>query len=265
MPGSAPCAAPDRGLFARGVTPFPERWTGYNSTMKFRMHIFTAAFVALLAACTDPAPREGGDILVLGDSVMAWNGSQGAAIPEAISAALGRKVISKAVPGAQFDNASGLAGAVGFDIQRQFPGGRWHWIVLNGGANDLGADCGCGACGSTVEALINTDAARGAIPTFITRLRAQTGARILWMGYYAGNGKGSFQGCRPELVTIDARIARFAESQPGVFFSDAEDVIDPRDPSLFAYDNTHPSAKGSAVIGAYLAQVIARAGRSQTP
>ena len=233
--------------------------------MPARIYAFLLSMVALLAACTDPAPRGGGDILVLGDSVMAWNGGPGAAIPAAISATLDRAVISKAVPGAQFDNASGLAGAVGFDIQRQFPGGRWQWIVLNGGANDLGADCGCGACDPAVDALIRADAQTGAIPAFITKLRAQSGARILWMGYYAGNGKGSFQGCRADLVRIEARIALFAASSPGVYFTDAEDVIDPRDPTLFARDNTHPSEKGSAVIGAHLADVIARAGRSQTP
>jgi 3-polyprenyl-4-hydroxybenzoate decarboxylase len=38
------------------------------------------------------------------------------------------------VPGAQFDNSSGLAGAVGFDIHRQLPRGRWTWVVMNGGA-----------------------------------------------------------------------------------------------------------------------------------
>ena len=229
------------------------------------MRVFVLSLVPLMAACTDPTPRGGGDILVLGDSVMAWNGRSGAAIPDVIAASLNRSVVNKAVAGAQFDNASAIAGAVGFDIQRQYNGGRWNWIVMNGGANDLGADCGCGACGATVDALIGVDAQTGAIPSFIRKIRAQRGARVLWMGYYAGNGKGSFQGCRSDLVQMEARLARFAIANPGVFFVDSEDVINSRDPAQFANDNTHPSAKGSTLIGTYLATAIARAGRSQTP
>ena len=93
-----------------------------------------------LSACTDTAPRGGGDILVLGDSIVAWNG--GRSIPDVIANQTGRSVPSRAVPGAQFDNGSTIASAVGFDIQQQFPGGRWNWVVVNGGANDLSADCG---------------------------------------------------------------------------------------------------------------------------
>ncbi len=213
-----------------------------------------------LAACTDVAPSRGGDILVLGDSVMAWNGT--AAIPDVIGSTLDRQVISKAVPGAQFDNDAALAGAVGFDIQRQFPGGRWNWIVLNGGANDFSADCGCGACGASLNALIGTDGT-GAVPSFIARLQATTGAQVLWMGYYKGNGKGSFEGCRDDLVEMERRIARLAAGREGVHFVDAEDVIDPDDATQFAPDNNHPSVKGSALIGAYLAQAIQS--RSQDP
>jgi lysophospholipase L1-like esterase len=85
------------------------------------------------------------------------------------------------------------------------------------------------------------------------------------MGYYAGSGSGSFEGCRADLVEIERRIARFADRETGVFFADAEDVIDRRDRSLFASDNVHPSPKGSALIAAQLAQVIDRAKpRSQT-
>lgn len=217
-----------------------------------------------LSACTDTAPRGGGDILVLGDSIMAWNG--GRSIPDVIANQTGRSVTSRAVPGAQFDNGSTIASAVGFDIQQQFPGGRWNWVVVNGGANDLSADCGCGACGASVNALIAPDGQSGSIPAFLQRLRAQTGAQVMWMGYYAGSGSGSFAGCRDDLVEIESRIARFAARRPGVHFVDSEDVIDRGDRGLFAGDNVHPSARGSARIGAYLAQEItARENRSQKP
>lgn len=214
------------------------------------------ALVMWAAACADQSPRGGGDIVVLGDSVMAWNGRSNAAIPDVMGRTLGRYVVNRAVPGAQFDNASGIAGAVGFDVQRQLPTGRWNWVVINGGANDLGSDCGCGACGPVVDALIGADATSGAIPRFIRKVRSTTGANVVWMGYYAGSGQGSFKGCRDDLVALEARLARFAAVQPGVSFVDSEDVINRRDRSLFARDNTHPSPKGSALIGAYLAQHI---------
>ena len=233
--------------------------------------ILTRLFPALLLAgtlfaCTDLAPRAGGDILVLGDSVMAWNGSSNAAIGDVIGQTLNRQVISKAVPGAQFDNASAVAGAVGFDIQRQFQSGRWNWVVMNGTANDLSADCNCGSCAGSVNALIAPDARSGTIPDFIRKVRRDTGAQVLWMGYYAGSGSGAFAGCRADLVEIEKRMSRFADANKGVVFADAEDVIARGDPSLFAPDNIHPSAKGSALIGTYLARQINDADpRSQTP
>ena len=114
-------------------------------------------FFLALAACAGPAPRAG-DILVIGDSVMAWNAPRGASIPQVMAARLGREVTSRAVSGAQFANDSGLASAVGFDIRAQYPGGRWNWVVLDGGANDLGfGDCRCGACGAEVDRLIAPD------------------------------------------------------------------------------------------------------------
>ncbi|MGJ8617106.1 MAG: SGNH/GDSL hydrolase family protein [Sulfitobacter sp.] len=204
----------------------------------------------------DQGARGSGDIVVIGDSVMAWNRSSDASIPDAMGRTLGRDVVSRAVPGAQFDNTSGIAGAVGFDIQRQLPAGRWNWVVMNGGANDLNADCGCGACGPVVDRLIGADANSGSIPAFIRTVRATTGANVLWMGYYAGSGAGSFKGCRDDLVAMEARIARFAASNAYVSFLDAEDVIDRSNRSLFARDNTHPSPKGSSLIGTYLAQHI---------
>ncbi|WP_254655271.1 SGNH/GDSL hydrolase family protein [Roseobacter sp. GAI101] len=217
-----------------------------------------------LAACTDQAPKGGGDILVIGDSVMAWNGTADQAIPDVMAQTLGRQVINKAVPGALFNNGNAVYSAFGFDIQRQYPGGSWNWIVLNGGANDLGfGDCKCQDCRAKVDSLIGPDAMSGAIPAFLTRLRA-SGAQVLWMGYYKGNGKGSFEGCRDDLVLLEQRINRFAAQTDGVIFLDSENVIDPQDDSQFASDNTHPSPKGAALVGRYLAKAIsARDGRSQ--
>ena len=172
----------------------------------------------VLSGCSAAVTRGGGDILAIGDSVMAWNESSDAAIPDAVARTLDREVISRAVPGAQFDNASGLASAVGFDIRNQYPGGTWNWIIVNGGANDLWADCGCGACGPVVDKLISAECKKRLYSAVFASTAGQWGARFLWMGYYKGNGRGSFKGCRDDLVRMEERIARFAPRNAGRLF-----------------------------------------------
>lgn len=225
--------------------------------MKFRMLLGIMA-IALISACAERAPRGGGDILAIGDSVMAWNGAASMAIPDQLEQLLGRDVVNRALPGAQIDNGSVFASAAGFNIQRQFPDGTWNWIVLNGGANDLGSDdCSCGACTHVVDRLIRADGKSGTIPVFLTRLR-QSGAQILWMGYYVSPSDGGFTGCRDDLVLMEARIKMIADGNPAIHFVDGEDVINPSDRSMFASDRTHPSPKGSAALAAMLAREISR-------
>ena len=208
----------------------------------------------LLPACAVQSPRASGDILVIGDSVMAWNKASGRDIGSAIEAELGRDVTSRAVPGAGI-TSSGL-GLLARPVSSQLGQGRWNWVVINGGANDLGALCGCSRCDSAVDRLISRDGRSGDIPRLIAAARA-TGARVLWMGYYKAPDTSLFRGCRPALVEIERRIARLAEAVPGVTFADAEDVMPPGRPDLLASDRTHPSPAGSALIGRYLARIIA--------
>ena len=220
------------------------------------MRIFaTLILITTLAACTPGGPRSGGDILVIGDSVLAWNRTSGRDVGRALGASLDRTVTNRATPGTQI-RKRGFASALGLGIPDQLVMRPWNWVVMNGGANDLGFTCGCTRCGGVIEALISSDGKRGAIPKLIARAQS-TGAKVLWTGYYRAPNSGSFQGCRPGLVEIERRLARLARTTPGAFFLDSEDVITPRGPSLYAADATHPSPKGSAVIGQYLAQTIA--------
>jgi hypothetical protein len=231
-----------------------------SETLPFRAARRLLSLVLLpllaLASCAPVAPGRG-DILVIGDSVMAWNGASGQAIGDAIAAATGRSVTDRAVPLARIAPDSAILGATGLSIPNQYAGGTWNWIVANGGANDLSARCGCGACGPVVDNLIAPDGRTGEIPELIARLRG-SGARVLWMGYYAGSGQGGFTGCRDDLVEIERRIAVLAARTEGVIFVDSETVFDNGDPANFAPDDTHPSPRGSAVIGRYLAGIIAR-------
>jgi acyl-CoA thioesterase I len=206
------------------------------------------------------APRQtGGDILVIGDSVMAWNRSSGADIGSVIEAELGRDVVSRAAFGAQI-RASGLRALGGLSIPDQLSGDPWNWIVMHGGANDLGFSCDCTRCDAEIDMLISQDGSMGAIPDLITKARRQQ-ARVLWVGYYQTPNSSSFRGCRPGLVELERRIAVYALMREGVFFFDSEDVFETTNLGLLAADRTHPSAAGSAVIGRFIAQEIAK--RSQ--
>lgn len=222
-----------------------------------RVRSFLLLFGCMFLVACAPVNSGRGDILVIGDSVMAWNGATGQAIGDVIADTTGRDVTDRAVPLARLAPESGVLRATGLSIPNQFTGGSWNWIVVNGGANDLSARCGCGACGSVVDALIAPDGESGTIPEFVGRLRG-SGAKVLWMGYHAGSGQGGFEGCRDDLVEIERRIAVLAARSDGVVFADAETVFDNTDPANFAGDRTHPSPRGSAVIGRYLADVIAR-------
>lgn len=216
-----------------------------------------ALIALLLGACTASAPRGGGDILMLGDSVMAWNGGRNQSIGDALARELERDVTNKAVVGARLQNESMIASAVGFDIQQQFPGGRWNWIVLDGGANDLGfGDCGCGDCRAHVDRLISVDGTNGVIPAFLSKLK-QSGAQVVWLGYYWSPGD-AFQGCRDDLVEMEKRIARYVARDPALHFVDGETVIQRGDSSHFAPDRTHPSPKGSSLLAKLIAGVIQR-------
>lgn len=212
------------------------------------------AFLAFVAGCTGvPAPK-GGDILIAGDSVMAWNRASGRDIGSVVEASLGREVTSRATPGAAV--RAGRFSTFGrLGIPNQLPPGAWRWIVLNGGANDLGFTCGCAQCDMSVDLLIAEDGRTGAIPDLTAQAKRQ-GARVLWVGYYETRRSRLFQGCRPALVELERRIALHAATTAGVYFVDAETVIDPDLSGLFAADNTHPSPEGSALIGGLVARKI---------
>lgn len=214
--------------------------------------IIALCVLALLAGCGLAPQQKSGDILVIGDSVMAWN--QGT-IGQVIASELDRDVVSLAALGARV-RASTAASLVGLSIPGQLSGGKWNWIVMDGGANDLVGSCGCTRCDEVVEGLISSDGTAGAIPDLVAKAR-QTGAQVLWMGYYQAPASPSFKNCRAGLVEMERRIETYANAHDGVHFVDAEDVFDPADPALLSSDRTHPSRKGSTIIGTFLARAIA--------
>lgn len=220
--------------------------------------VLSLSLSLLLSACGAIPRQSGGDILMIGDSVLAWNRLSGRDAGSQLEDALGRKVVSRAVPGARLE-AGPLAAFGGLSIPGQLAG-RWNWVVMNGGANDLAALCGCGDCDGRIDALIAPDGDTGAIPDLIAKARAG-GAQVLWLGYHDAPASRSFRGCRPALVEIERRIDRLATIREGVHFIDLEDVLDPAAPGVLASDRTHPGPDGSALIGRFVAAEIARLSR----
>lgn len=221
-------------------------------------HLTLSLVFSLLVAACGAVPRSsGGDILVIGDSVLAWNRFSGQDVGPQVEAALGRDVVSRATPGARLRSGR-LGQLAGLSIPDQLSGSSWKWVVMNGGANDLASACGCQTCDAEVETLISSSGTGGVIPALISRARAQ-GARVVWAGYHEAPASGSFGGCRPALVEMEKRIAAYAEQTDGVYFVDIEDVLDPAVPGLLASDRTHPGPVGSRLIAQLLARQISGA------
>ncbi len=218
--------------------------------MRFLMAVW---FFTIVGACAREA-WDGGDILVIGDSVMVWNRGEDSDVGSVIASELSRKVVNRAAFGAQI-GANDFASIFGLNIPDQLAPGQWNWVVANGAANDLGFSCGCTRCDREINKLISSDGKSGDIPNLIEKAQAR-GARVLWLGYYEAPETTSFEGCRPGLVEIERRIELFAQSNKALFFLDAEDVFDPPVRELFDKDRTHPSAKGSKLIGERIAEVI---------
>ncbi len=230
--------------------------TGVAAAPMCLMFPVMRVFLVLVLFFASPVAAEPLRVLAVGDSILAWHKWTGRDIPSEMGKLLAAQVENGAVAGARFSNASGLGRASGFDVRAQYRAGNWDVVLMNGGANDFLADCDCGDCDPVLDSLITADLT-GEVPRFVAEVR-QGGASVLWMGYYASHRSGQFAGCRPYLVEYDARMARLAATVPGLEFVDSEAALDPQDRSLFAFDGIHPSPKGAARVGAYLAQSLSQ-------
>ena len=204
----------------------------------------------LLTACGRGVPRDA-QIVVAGDSVMAWNRSAGASVAQGLEARLGVPVGDVSIP---FARVAGGSGAL--NIPTQLDGVRAAWVVVNGGANDLRNACGCRGCGSTLDRLISDNGTQGAIPALVRDLRAR-GSRVVWADYYT-SPRFARTICERPYQELEARLGRMADTDAGVFLVDMDEVFSPDDETLFDRDRLHPSAKGSARIVRQVAAVIWR-------
>ncbi len=188
------------------------------------------------------------NVLVIGDSILAWNRGAGASVADVIEKRIGVPVLDASVSGATM-RASGVRAAVGLSIPGQIREGDFAAVVINGGANDLRNTCGCDGCGAVLDRLSSQD-----YPALIARLAP---ARVIIVGYYGSirGGGGSFSGCSDELAELGRRLNSLAAADPRVTFVPMRDAI-AGDPRYYDSDKVHPSREGSARIGALVANAL---------
>lgn len=211
-----------------------------------------------LAACATPATQVYDDarILAIGDSVLDWHSWTGASVPDVIAAELGAPVVNAAVSGARLSRPGGMMGLMGPDIRAQYRARDWDWVVIDGGANDLRQECGCGACAADLDAIISPDAAQGEFPALVAETR-QSGARVMLVGYYGPSRRGGpFAPCWDELQVLNARLAALAAARDGVHFVATEAAMPPDRLDHYDADLIHPSRIGAAAIGRRIAAAM---------
>jgi lysophospholipase L1-like esterase len=218
------------------------------------------AALALCAMLTAPAAAERQmRVLVMGDSFMTSNGSAKKSFPHVLSNLLHTNVVSKAVAGAMHLYALPITGALGMNISKQYRSGKWDYVVMNGGGNDLWLGCGCGKCIRKMEKLISSDGRKGAIPGTVARAR-RDGAKVIYVGYLRSPGRWSpIEACKPLGDKLEARIRKLADLDSGITFISLADMVPYGDASFHALDMIHPSPKGSAAAAKRVMTVIAAA------
>ena len=212
------------------------------------------ATCALLWAA--PATAQPGDIQIIGDSTMAWNGGL---VAQHLAQLLDQKVEDRSVSGARISHPDFLARFTGMDISRQLDARSQSWVILTGGANDLGAECGCTRCDAVLDDLITADGQSGEIPHLITEA-LDAGARVIYAVYYDDPvGGGPFSACADEFAVLETRMAQAARHLPGLTLVDMGAAMDAANPADYDPDRIHPSRRASRAIAALLAQAITTA------
>ncbi|MCR8825140.1 SGNH/GDSL hydrolase family protein [Pseudosulfitobacter koreensis] len=213
----------------------------------------------LLLICT-PVGAEQARILAIGDSFFATHSGSERSIPDVVERELSQRVANRSVMGARIIYNLPLTGAMGFNISRQYRGGPWNWVIMNGGGNDLWLGCGCSRCDRKMTKMISKDGTRGEIPALVSKMR-RAGSRVVYVGYLRSPGRGSpIEHCRDEGNELDARVTRMAARDKGVYFVPMADLVPSGDRSFHTADMIHPSPKGTAAVGKRVAKVIAEAG-----
>ena len=123
-------------------------------------------------------------MLVIGDSILAWNRLNGNSIPQILDRMPQYQVTSRAFPGAAFSHSGNLRSMLQREIRAQLPRGQWDVILLNGGANDLARECDCNRCATTLDRMVSADGAWHAVGPRI-EVVSKVGAGDSFVGAFA--------------------------------------------------------------------------------
>ncbi|MBX2802223.1 MAG: SGNH/GDSL hydrolase family protein [Myxococcales bacterium] len=201
------------------------------------------------------------EIVVIGDSILAFHAGSCASAPDVLGEELERPVRNAAKSGAKV--APGFAYIFG-DIRNQYESSDWDWVVVEGGINDLVNDCDCGECDEVLDTLASEDGSSGEVPALVDAALAD-GARVALMGYYVMPQSASwgFGRCGEAIGALRDRYQRVADSRDDVIFVDPAEVMSfDADPDAYHRDEIHPSERGSVLLGQQLADAI-RAAEAQ--
>ncbi|WP_457645485.1 SGNH/GDSL hydrolase family protein [Profundibacter sp.] len=192
----------------------------------------------------------------MGDSLLSSNAFSGHSVSDAVEESLGETVLDRSVMGASVLYGLPISGAMGMKIEKQYTPGKWDWIILNGGGNDLLFGCGCGQCTRKINRLISEGGEYGAIPGLVAYLR-NTGAKVIYVGYLRSPGVGSpIESCKNDGDELEGRIAKMAAADSGVYFLSLTEMVPYGDRSFHKADMIHPSVKASKEIGQRIAKII---------
>ncbi|MCK0141554.1 SGNH/GDSL hydrolase family protein [Aliiroseovarius sp. F20344] len=209
------------------------------------------------------AEKRSARILVMGDSLMAWHKATNRSIGDMLGRYLHEPVVNRSIGGARIMYNLPISGSMGMKIDRQFRGGRWDWVVLNGGGNDLWFGCGCHRCGRKLNLMVTINGQYGYVPNLINRIRA-TGAKVIVIGYLRTPGVDSaIEHCRDDGDAYEARLQKMARQMKDVYFLSNKDLVPHGDKTFHTKDMIHPSFKGSAVIAKRLAVMIRKLDRGR--
>ncbi len=222
--------------------------------------LLMVCWVAPLQAETKSTPPR---ILAIGDSLVAWHKGRGRSIADVVAKSLDEPVRNRAVGGARMIYNLPVTGALGLSIPRQVAKGPWDWVILSGGGNDLWFGCGCSRCDRRIEKMVSADGRKGMVPGLVKRIR-NSGAKVVMIGYLRSPGVGSvIESCKDDGDAYEARLSEMADAMQGVYFLSNADLVPHGDRSFHGGDMIHPSPKGSAAVGARVAELIKRVDRKR--
>lgn len=203
------------------------------------------------------ASAETRQVFVMGDSLFAANRTRGRSVAQNLARFLGHSIYDRSVVGARMIYLLPISGALGMSIPAQFNARRdWDWVVLSGGGNDLLFGCFCGPCKNKLNALVHPSGQSGRIPGLVQRIR-KTGAKVIVVGYLRSPGISTgIDTCKDEGDVLEARLSRFAQSDPGVHYVSIADLVPFGDASFLQEDGVHPAPKASKEIARRVAKVI---------